>query len=163
MGDFWKTNRPYEIANIVTANHELSGDLVGHVYEQMRTRTDIQDEEKFFSRMAYQQWTWRNSKFNKLYRPVFTDEFNENHITEENIIHQDHFREYLYAYLDRETGDMREWYKRELVKMVLSGMTYREIQKATKINIRYITETVKQFKNDLFSDYYSSGDSTYTD
>jgi hypothetical protein len=53
-----------------------------------------------------------------------------------------------------------DWFKRELGRMVLEGDTYREIEKKTKLNKtklnkRYITETIKQLKNDISTSYYS--------
>ena len=41
--------------------------------------------------------------------------------------------------------------------MVLDGDTYRDIEKKTKLNKRYIHETIKQLKHDIYSSFYGVG------
>ena len=66
MNDFFNTDEPYKIANLITSNHELSGDLVSHVYFIMLERKDIiKDKSAFFASVSYKQWNLPNSDFNR--------------------------------------------------------------------------------------------------
>jgi len=160
----FETVIPYQIADKITNCHELSPDLVAHVYLLMLERNDIDDETKFFARCAYQQWTWYNSEFNKLYRPHFLIELNEEICTEEDEpIHNDKFRKHFREYLIQQPEDVYDWFRREIALMYLDGMNYRQIQAATRINLRYISQTINQFKDDVYNSFYSDSDSNDSD
>jgi hypothetical protein len=164
MKDFFNSRKPYDIADKITNEGELSADLVAHIYILMQSRDDIENPAAFFARCAYQQYNWKNSEFNRLYNPYFTSEFNDDiSIEDDDIIHNDKYRDFLNDYFEQSDGSPVDWYKKELVRMWLSGDTYRTISKNTTINIRYITEAIKQFKNDVYNSFYSSSDGTDTD
>lgn len=158
--NFFDTTEPYDIADKVTNCHELAPDLVAHVYLLMRDREGIENDAAFFARCAYQQWNWRNSEFNRMYESHFKSvEFNEGLLCElsEEVIHNDQFREHFDKYIASKPIDIYDWYRREITFLHLSGMNYRTIEKKVGINRRYITEIIKQFKNDVFNSYYSGG------
>jgi transposase len=55
--------------------------------------------------------------------------------------------------------DDQELFTKEITKMHLMGMTYREIRNETGISLDTIHLAIKQFKNDLFITYnYSNRD-----
>jgi hypothetical protein len=59
----------------------------------------------------------------------------------------------LDAYLHSNHGDP---FIKEITKMHLCGMTFRDIKELTGISLDTIHKTIKQFKNDLHD--YSGGD-----
>jgi hypothetical protein len=63
------------------------------------------------------------------------------------------FSEILDAYLHSNHGDP---FIKEITKMHLCGMTFRDIKELTGISLDTIHKTIKQFKNDLHD--YSGGD-----
>lgn len=153
----FETNKPYEIANNMTRNHELAPDLVAHVYLIMVEKNDIKDETKFFVTCCHRQWTLPNSEFNRQYRPVFTTEYNDEVFEhDETILHNDKFKQFMNEYLITTPPTIEAWYCREVAILWMDGMTYREISKETKINIRYITEAIKQFKHDVLHSFHIS-------
>jgi len=161
---FFETEEPYIIANNLTGGHELAYDLVAHVYLIMTERNDIKSEKGFFITCCSRQWKLPNSEFNLKYRPVFTTEYIDDqfeHDTE--IIHNDKFKMFLNEYLQKQPATIEDWYVREVAILWMDGMTYREISKATTINIRYITEAIKQFKNDVLHSFNSRIDQHDTD
>lgn len=162
LNHFFESDVPMIIANKVTNGHILTRDLVNHVYLIMHEK-QIDDFSAFFARCAYQQWNWYQSEFNRLYRCEFI-ELNEE-ITPE--VYQEHnetkYQKFLRDYLDEQSSDLIEWYKKEIAKLFIQGMTYREIQSRTSINLRYISETIKQFKNDVRNNFKQSRDSNDPD
>lgn len=155
--NFFNTTKPYEITKAMTNGHHLSADLVSHVYMIMIQRDDIENELSFFTTCAYRQWSLPQSEFNRLYRPVFTSEFNEStYDNDEEVIHNDKYREFLNEYLKKQPTTIEKWYIREIAEMWMSGETYRNIAKKTKINPRYISEAIKQFKYDILTNYNRS-------
>ena len=156
---FFESPEPYQIADKITNCHELAPDLVAHVFLIMQGR-ELENEAGFFARCAYQQWYWTRSEFNNQFRPYGFTEFNEEISNEDSdVIHNDVFEAHLNKYLEKETTDPIEWFYREIALMVLEGKTYRDIQQVTKINLRYISETMKQFKNDVYNNFYGDSDS----
>ena len=160
INEFFNTDRPYEIANGITRGHELTTDLVCQVYLIMLEKETPENIGAFFNSIASKQWRLPNSEFNKLHRPVFTVEFNESFMSEEEetIIHMDKFKDSMIQYLDELDGTPVEWFTKEIAKMVMSGKTYRQIQSDTGINTSQITKSIKQFKNDVFNYYHSRFD-----
>jgi len=157
--NFFNTEEPYKIADRITNESELSPDLVVHVYFIMLKKDDIDNEPAFFARTAYQQWNWNNSEFNRLHRTNelrFEDDGNiPDPVDEITIDNGSKYLEFLRSYMNEKPNTTEDWFKRELGRMVLEGDTYREIEKKTKLNKRYITETIKQLKNDINTSYYS--------
>jgi transposase len=52
--------------------------------------------------------------------------------------------------------DDQELFIKEVTKMHLYGMTYREIKENTGLGLDTIHKTIKKFKHDLY--FYSGGD-----
>jgi len=159
---FFETERPYLIADKITNESILSPDLVAHVFFIMEKRTDIEDEASFFSRTAYQQWNWYNSEFNRLHR---TNElrFENNgqiHDPSEEIIidNGSKYLEFLRYYMNKKPDTPEEWFKIKVGQMVIDGLTYRQIEQRTKLNKRYIHDTIKQLKNDIFTSFHGDRD-----
>jgi hypothetical protein len=149
--EFWK-DEAYQIARKITSNHELSGDLVGHVFILMyRFDFNLSDIPAVFARFAFNQWNWQRSEFWRLYR---SDGEGINDVIDSNDSPSiNEFSEILDAYLHSNDGDP---FIKEITKMHLCGMTFREIRNNTGISLDTIHKAIKQFKNDLHD--YSRGD-----
>jgi hypothetical protein len=166
MNDFFNTKEPYKIANLITNNHELSGDLVSHVYFIMLERKDfIKDKGAFFASVSYKQWKLPNSDFNRIYRQRNFEYFDETHSNEQDevIIADDRYKEHLHDYINAPSKTPEEWFVKEVAYLWIQGMTYREIESKVKLNIRYVTETIKQFKHDLYNSYHRNINGNDTD
>lgn len=157
MTEFFNTDEPYHIARNMTGDDELASDLVAHVYLIMIERDDIRDPRSFFITTASKQFKLHNSEFNRLYRPNYTTEFNGDiHSLDSETVRSDKYLNHLNEYLERTPPTIEDWYIREVTLLWMNGMTYREIQKETKINSRYITEAIKQFKHDVLNSFHSN-------
>jgi hypothetical protein len=142
--EFWK-HEAYQIARKITSNHELQGDLVGHVFILMnRFDFHVSDIPAVFARFAYNQWNWQRSEFWRLYRSdgEAINDVIDSHDSPSN----NEFSEMLDAYLHSNDGDP---FIKEITKMHLCGMTFRDIKELTGISLDTIHKTIKQFKNDL--------------
>lgn len=149
--DFWKAEA-YNIAKKITSNNELHCDLVGHVFILMhRFNFPESDIPAVFARFAYNQWNWQKSEFWRLYRSE--GEALNDLVDSAETLSENKYSETLDAYLHSDDGD--EFIK-EITKMHLCGMTFREIRDLTGISLDTIHKAIKQFKNDLF-DYRNSG------
>lgn len=159
---FFDTLEAYEIAKKVTGGNELYKDLVSHVYLIMRDKKDIDDEAAFFASTAYRQWTLPNSEFNNLYIPYYTTEINDE-ITEDVRLDlsESKYKKFLRDYLDREPEGESciEWFKKQIVRFRLMGMTYAEIRERYGINDYLVSKTIKQFTDDVYKDYIGTCDS----
>ncbi|NBV92131.1 MAG: sigma-70 family RNA polymerase sigma factor [Flavobacteriia bacterium] len=146
---FWERDA-YAIARKITGNNPLSFDLVSHVFIILY-RYDIPEADipAMFSRIAWNQWTWSRSEFWKLYRSSF-DELIEIAEIETEVI-ESNYRKLLRDFIETDSMDDQENFKKEITKMHLCGMTFREIQQNTGISLDTIHRAIKQFKNDLFS------------
>lgn len=156
MNEFFNSEQPYVIADNITKGHELTNDLVSFVYLAMYDyKKPIEDPVKFFTTLATNQWRWCDSEFNKTYKQTYI-ELNENMTPdkEEEFIESE-YKKFLRDYLESDTTDLVEWYKKEMAKLFIQGMTYREIQSRTTINLRYISESLKQFKHDVSNNFNS--------
>lgn len=153
--EFWE-REAYIIAEKVTGGNPVYRDLVSHVYllvyELNITSSDL---PRVFARYAYNQYNWRDSQFNKQYRlndplPDVYDKANDSeyHETEIQLL--------LDSYMDKSPSDDQELFTKEITKMHLMGMTYREIRNETGISLDTIHLAIKQFKNDLHITYYYS-------
>lgn len=148
--EFWK-HEAYQIARKITSNHELHADLVGHVFILMhRFDFHVSDIPAVFARFAFNQWTWQRSEFWRLYRSdgEAINDVIDSHDSPSN----NEFSEILDAYLHSNHGDP---FIKEITKMHLCGMTFRDIKELTGISLDTIHKTIKQFKNDLH-DYSGS-------
>jgi len=154
---FWN-REAYKIAEKITGGHELSCDLVSHVFLILnRYKLSEEDLPRTFARFAYNQWNWRESDFNKTMRGRNTIEIIDI-IEEENILAsdlQDRFRDYLESSPENDN----ELFCKEIAKMYICGMTYREIRSETGISLDMINKALKQFKNDVFNTIDGSGSS----
>lgn len=153
---FW-SREAYDIARKVTSNHELHADLVHHLYIRMhRFNFKNEDVPAIFARFAFNEWNWQRSEFWRTYRSN-TDEINDM-ADEFHSPSNNEFSDCLDAYLHSNEGD--EFIK-EITKMHLCGMTFRDIKELTGISLDTIHKTIKQFKNDLH--HYCRGNGTGVD
>jgi DNA-directed RNA polymerase specialized sigma24 family protein len=151
---FW-SSEAYKIAKKITGGHELSCDLVSHVYLILNRYTlSEEDLPRTFARFAYNQWNWRESDFNKSMRARNTIEITDI-IEEDQIIStdlQDKFRDYIESSPENDN----ELFCKEIAKMYICGMTYREIRSETGISLDMINKALKQFKYDVLNTIDSS-------
>lgn len=159
---FW-SEEAYKIAKIITNRSDLSTDLVAHVYIILQ-KYEIPEEDlpKAFVRYAHNQWKWYHSDFNKLFRSsantvelsqlikedneqLLIDPFSEEIIGEKE--------KFLNEYLDQSPTDDTDNFCREITKMYLYGMTYREIKSVTGISLDVIHKAIKQIKHDINDNY----------
>lgn len=145
--EFWK-HEAYQIARKITSNHELHSDLVSHVFILMH-RFDFHDSDlpAIFSRFAWNQWTWQRSEFWRLYKS--TSEPISDVMDSDDSPSINEYSETLAKYLDMTPESDQELFIKEITKMHLCGMTFREIKELTGISLDTIHKTIKQFKNDL--------------
>lgn len=150
---FWN-KEAYNIAIKITGGSELYRDLVSDVFIIL-SKLDIQEADlpRTFARFAYNQWKWPGSEFNKKFNPPIrllpfeTDvAFKE---TEDDDLSE--YQCYLDNYMQKSPEDDQELFCKELTKMHLYGMTYRDIKAETNLPLRVIHGAIKQFKNDLYS------------
>lgn len=156
---FFNTNEPYDIAYKVTAGHELTNDLLSHVYLIMNKKKGIKNLPAFFARVAYKQWNLPSSEFNLLHRPRWSVEINEDITSrEESEWIKSEYKVFLRDYINQvPTGECNaEWFKRQIAKFKLIGMTNREIKQEYGISTWHVSETIKQFKKDVYDNYISS-------
>lgn len=156
--EFWK-KEAYIIAEKVTGGNPIYRDLVSHVYLLVyELNIPACDLPRVFARYSYNQYNWRDSTFNKQYRlndplpELFDKETDqEYHETEMQLL--------LDSYMDKSPSDDQELFTKEITKMHLMGMTYREIRNETGISLDTIHLAIKKFKNDLhFTYHYSNRD-----
>jgi len=153
--EFWK-REAYVIAEKVTGGNPIYRDLVSHVYLLVyELNIPAIDLPRVFARYAYNQYNWRDSQFNKQYRlndplPELYDKESdqEYHETEAQLL--------LDSYMHQSPTDDQELFTKEITKMHLMGMTYREIRNETGISLDTIHLAIKQFKNDLHITYNDS-------
>ena len=147
--NFWN-KEAYKIANKITGGNAISSDLVGHVY-LLVYKLNITEEDlpKVFARYAYNQYKWRDSQFNKHYR--LHEELKDINIQSEDHYEVTRSEKLLDEYLHQDPVDDQQLFTKEITKMVICGMTYREIKKLTGISLDTIHLAVKKFKDDLYN------------
>jgi len=152
--EFWK-KQAYDMAKIITNGSQLSSDLVSHIYILLYQFTIPEDElPKAFWRYAHNQWNWRESDFNKKFKTTEKLlELPDNIFREENDDISE-MQNVLLDYLELPPQNDSELFCKEIVKMRMMGMTYRDIKRETKIELRIIFEAIQQFKYDLFNYNY---------
>lgn len=149
---FWQ-KQAYDIAFKLTKGSHFHRDLVSHVFILL-SKYDIPEKDlpRAFARFAYNQWTWPESEFNRLFR----DKYHSEDVTEFLPARdEDHLPSdaqlILEQYLERDTDDDTEFFCREVTKMYLCGMTYREIRAETGLCLDIIHKAIKQFKYDFYN------------
>ena len=147
---FWN-REAYNIALKITGGSELHRDLVSDVFIIL-SKYNISDADlpKTFARFAYNQWKWPGSEFNKKFNPPIRLIPYESDVaskeTDEDI---SEYQQYLDSYMEKSPEDDQELFCKEITKMHLYGMTYRDIKAETNLPLRVIHGAIKQFKNDL--------------
>ena len=147
---FWN-REAYNIALKITGGSELHRDLVSDVFIIL-SQYNISDADlpKTFARFAYNQWKWPGSEFNKKFNPPIRLIPYESDVaskeTDEDI---SEYQQYLDSYMEKSPEDDQELFCKEITKMHLYGMTYRDIKAETNLPLRVIHGAIKQFKNDL--------------
>ena len=147
---FWN-REAYNIALKITSGSELHRDLVSDVFIIL-SQYNISDADlpKTFARFAYNQWKWPGSEFNKKFNPPIRLIPYESDVaskeTDEDI---SEYQQYLDSYMEKSPENDQELFCKEITKMHLYGMTYRDIKAETNLPLRVIHGAIKQFKNDL--------------
>lgn len=147
---FWN-REAYNIALKITGGSELYRDLVSDVFIILsQYNISEADLPKTFARFAYNQWKWPGSEFNKKFNPPIRLIPYESDVaskeTDEDI---SEYQQYLDSYMERSPENDQELFCKEITKMHLYGMTYRDIKAETNLPLRVIHGAIKQFKNDL--------------
>lgn len=147
---FWN-REAYNIALKITGGSDLHRDLVSDVFIILsQYNISEADLPKTFARFAYNQWKWPGSEFNKKFNPPIRLLPYESDVaskeTDEEI---SEYQQYLDKYMERSPEDDQELFCKEITKMHLYGMTYRDIKAETNLPLRVIHGAIKQFKNDL--------------
>ena len=152
---FWE-HEAYKIAKKITNGSPLHKDLVGHIYLLLYNR-NIPEEDlpRTFARFAYNQYKWPGSDWNKQFNtmahmvsldydiPLQSDDDDEE---------QEH-QKYLREYMDKESNDDQELFIKEVTRMHLYGMTFRDIKAQTGLSLRVIHSAIKQFKYELYCNH----------
>ena len=153
--EFWK-KEAYLIASKITGGNPISSDLVSHVYllvHELSIRSE--DLPRVFARYAYNQYNWRDSTFNKLFKTYDDLPDMDSRQSDDESYQVTKAQELLDDYLHQSPEDDQKMFTKEITKMHLMGMTYREIRTLTGISLDTIHLAIKQFKYDL-SDYNNS-------
>ena len=144
---FWEKDA-YAIAKKLTTNHELHRDLVSHVFILLhKYELEANVLPKMFARFAWNQWNWKESAFNKEMR-FPSNELGEI-IQDESEDVPNKYQNLINKFLMTRPKDDQDLFIKEVTKMHLYGMTYREIRDNTGICLDTIHKTIKKFKYDL--------------
>lgn len=156
--DFWR-KQAYDISFKITGGHPLYNDLVPHVYILL-SKLDIseQDLPRVFARWAYNQYNWKESKFNQLYRGSVPIPEGFDKIADDDGYNETQYQQILDTYLEQSPDNDEELFCKEITKMRLMGMTYREIKGLTGISLDTINKAINKFKYDLHHSSFSSRD-----
>lgn len=146
---FWN-KQAYEIALKISGGHELHADLVSHVYILIQ-KYDLTEEElpRTFAKFAYNQWNWRESDFNRTFKSPQNVEITEYIPAKEEDESPSEAQKIFRGYLDQSPTDDNELFCKEIAKMYICGMTYREIRSETGISLDTINKALKKFKHDV--------------
>ncbi len=143
------------MAKSITRGHPLHEDLVSHVYILMdKYSVPEEDLPRTFVRFAYNQWNWYQSDFNKTFRG------SANLVELSDLLPDDMddmapsaLKLFFDAYMEQSPADETDIFCREITKMYLYGMTYREIMAETGISLNIIHKAIKQVKHDIHHSY----------
>lgn len=150
---FW-SREAYEISKKITGNNELHVDLVSHVFLLLH-QLNISDDElpRTFAKFAYNQWTWQQSEFNRMYqRGIINIELPDS-FTSKDAEDFSEYEDLLIQYIEMAPKDDNDLFCKEIAKMHLYGMTYRDIRNETDLSLQTIYQAIKQFKYDLYYFY----------
>lgn len=152
---FWE-DEAYKIARKITGDSEIYKDLVGHVYLLLHDRGICEEDlPRTFARFAYNQYKWPGSDWNKQFNtmvhmvsldydiPLQGEDDNE----------EEAYQKYLREYMDKKSGDDQELFIKEVTRMHLYGMTFRDIKAQTGLSLRVIHSAIKQFKYELYCNH----------
>jgi hypothetical protein len=147
--EFWN-KEAYHIAYKITGGHPLYNDLVPHVY-LLLSKLHIKESDlpRVFARWAWNQYTWKESKFNQLHRPGISVPSGFDKLDDGMMYQETRYQRILDNYMDQNPDDDQILFCKEITKMHLCGMTYREIRSLTGISLDTIHKAIKKFKNDL--------------
>jgi hypothetical protein len=154
---FW-SREAYDISKKITANSELSSDLVSHVFLILH-HLNIPEEDlpRTFAKFAYNQWNWRQSQFNRQYqRGIISIELPDSFAGKSTEENSNEYEDLLIQFLEITPEDDSQMFCKEIARMHLYGMTYRDIKAETDLSLQIIHQAIKQFKNDLYSYYHHS-------
>ena len=151
---FWEKDA-YEIAKKITSDDPLHRDLVSHVYLLLHNyELEANVLPKMFARFCWNQYNWPGSEFNRRFRFPANELFDVANEDDEQDPNQ--YQELIHDFLNKMPKDDQELFIKEITKMHLYGMTYREIKKNTGLGLDTIHKTIKKFKYDLYN--YRNGD-----
>ena len=63
------------------------------------------------------------------------------------------YQEYLREFMEKESQDDQELFIKEVTRMHLYGMTFRDIRNHTGLSLRVIHSAIKQFKYELYCNH----------
>lgn len=151
---FWERDA-YIIAKKITGGNPLYKDLVSHVYILLH-KYELEKNvlPKMFARFCWNQYNWPGSEFNKQFRFPAEELFEV--VNNEDETKTNKYQDLIHDFLNKMPKDDQEMFIKEVTKMHLYGMTYREIKKNTGLGLDIIHKTIKKFKYDLYN--YSSSD-----
>ena len=151
---FW-SREAYEISKKITGNNELHVDLVSHVFLLLH-QLNISDEElpRTFAKFAYNQWKWQQSEFNRMYQRGITNIELPDSFSSKPDEDFSEYEDMLIQFIEMAPKDDNELFCKEIAKMHLYGMTYRDIRNETDLSLQVIHQAIKQFKHDLYSHYH---------
>lgn len=153
---FWEKDA-YEIAKKITSNDPLHRDLVSHVYLLLHNyELEANVLPKMFARFCWNQYNWPGSEFNRQFRFPANELFEV--ANEDNEQDPNQYQELIHNFLNKMPKDDQELFIKEITKMHLYGMTYREIKKNTGLGLDTIHKAIKKFKYDLYNYRSSNGE-----
>ena len=153
---FWEKDA-YEIAKKITSNDPLHRDLVSHVYLLLHNyELEANVLPKMFARFCWNQYNWPGSEFNRQFRFPANELFD--FANEDNEQDPNEYQELIHNFLNKMPKDDQELFIKEITKMHLYGMTYREIKKNTGLGLDTIHKAIKKFKYDLYNYRSSNGE-----
>ena len=122
----------------------------------LQNRKENNKQSWIASRFGFKRvyFVTQDSEFNRQFR------FPANELTEladeqiEDVPNK--YQELIHSFLNSMPKDDQELFIKEVTKMHLYGMTYREIKENTGLGLDTIHKTIKKFKYDLYN--YSGGD-----
>jgi hypothetical protein len=151
---FWE-NEAYKIAKRI-CGAELHRDLVGHVYLLLCDKhIPESDLPRTFARFAYNQWKWPGSEWNKQFNTkahMVALEY-DIPLESESEDPEGEYQEYLREFMEKDAEDDQELFIKEVTRMHLYGMTFRDIRNHTGLSLRVIHSAIKQFKYELYCNH----------
>jgi hypothetical protein len=151
---FW-SREAYEISKKITGNNELHVDLVSHVFILLHQLNISEDElPRTFAKFAYNQWKWQQSEFNRMYQRGITNIELPDSFSSKPDEDFSEYEDMLIQFIEMAPKDDNELFCKEIAKMHLYGMTYRDIRNETDLSLQVIHQAIKQFKHDLYSHYH---------